>query len=212
MPAADGAPAEPGQANTQGRTVPHSLRWNMPNVARVVFFVFATHHEDMHTTDLIRTGEAARLLGCSRQHVVDLCDEGKLPAVRRSGSHRYVRRSDVLALTGRSLTREQERSRWLHGAVIGHLVTNPDPVLTRARENLDRFSKVHEGTMAQHWLDVWRLTLDSGLDHVLTVLLSVSPEATELRQNSPFTGILSEEERKRTLDAFRKHWHSEHAA
>jgi len=32
-----------------------------------------------------------------------------------------------------------------------------------------------------------------------------------LRQNSPFTGILSEEERKSVLDSFRKHWHSEHA-
>jgi excisionase family DNA binding protein len=176
-----------------------------------VYFVFLAQHEGMDATDLIRTGEAARLLGCSRQHVVDLCDEGKLPVMREGGSHRYVRRSDVLALTGRSLTRDQEQSRWLHGAIVGHLVTEPDLVLTRARENLDRFSKVHTGTMAEHWLDLWRLTLNSGLDHVLTVLVSDTPEATDLRQNSPFTGILSEEERKRVLDSFREHWHTEHA-
>lgn len=165
----------------------------------------------MAATDLIPTGEAARLLGCSRQHVVDLCEEGKLPVVRKGGSHRYVPRSDVLALLGPSLTREQERSRWLHGAIAGHLAIEPDLVLMRARENLDRFSRVHAGTMAEHWLDLWRLTLNSGLDHVLTVLTSNAPEATELRQNSPFTGILSEEERKRVLDSFRKHWQSEHA-
>jgi excisionase family DNA binding protein len=184
---------------------------NTRSVACVVFFVFEADNERVDATELIATGEAARLLGCSRQHVVDLCDEGKLPVVRKGGSHRYVRRSDVLGLLGPSLTRDQEQSRWLHGAVVGHLVTEPDLVLTRARENLDRFSKVHAGTMAERWLDLWRLTLDSGLDHVLTVLVSGAPEATELRQNSPFTGILSEEERKSVLDSFRKHWHSEHA-
>jgi excisionase family DNA binding protein len=165
----------------------------------------------MATTDLIRTGEAAKLLGCSRQHVVDLCDEGKLPVVREGGSHRYVRRSDVLALTGQSPTRDQEQSRWLHGAIVSHLVAQPDLVLTRARQNLDRFSKVHTGTMTEHWLDLWRDTLDSGPDQVLNVLVSDTSQARELRQNSPFAGILSKEERRRVLESFRKHWNTEHA-
>lgn len=181
---------------------------NRPSGVPVVFFVFPSHHEDMtEAAELIRTGEAARLLGCSRQHVVDLCDEGKLPVVRGGGSsHRYVRRYDVLALTDRSLTRDQEQSRWLHGAIAGRLVSEPDLVLTRARENLDRFSKVHKGTMAEHWLHLWRSTLDSGPDRVLTALVSNTPEAIEMRQNSPFTGILPEEDRKTVLDSFRQCW------
>ena len=186
-------------------------RRNIIETLCVVFFVFLQHHEDVNTAELIRTGEAARLLGCSRQHVVDLCDEGKLPVVREGGSHRYVRRSDVLALTNRPLTRDQEQSHWLHRAVVGHLVTEPDLVLTRARENLERFSRIHQGTMAEHWLDLWRLTLDSGLDRVLTVLVSEDPQAAELRQNSPFTGILPDEERKKVLASFREHWRTEHA-
>jgi excisionase family DNA binding protein len=183
----------------------------MRSVLYVAFFVFLAQDEGMDATDLIATGDAARLLRCSRQHVVDLCDEGKLPVVRKGGSHRYVRRSDVLALLGPSLTRDQEQSRWLHGAIVGHLVTEPDFVLGRARENLDRFSKIHSGTMAEHWLDLWRRTLNSGLDQVLTILVSNTPEAMELRQNSPFTGILSEEERRRVLNSFREYWRSEHA-
>ena len=188
-----------------------ALHGNTRSALYVVFLVFLVQDEGMDATDLIATGEAARLLRCSRQHVVDLCDEGKLPVVRKGGSHRYLRRSDVLALLGPSLTRDQEQSRWLHGAIVGHLVTEPDLVLGRARDNLDRFSKVHAGTMAEHWLDLWRGTLNSGLDRVLTVLVSDTPEAAELRQNSPFTGILSEEERRRVLDSFRKYWRSEHA-
>jgi excisionase family DNA binding protein len=113
-------------------------------------------NEGMDVADLIPTGEAVRQLCCSRQHVVDLCDAGKLPVVRKGGSHRYVRRSAVLALLGPSLTRDQERSRWLHGAIAGHLVSEPDLVLRRARENLDRFSRIHAGTMAGRWLEVHR--------------------------------------------------------
>lgn len=163
----------------------------------------------MSVGDLIRTGEAAQLLGCSRQHVVDLCDGGKLPFRRRSGSHRYVRRSDVLAISG-SLTREQEQSRWLHRAVAGHLVMDPDLVLAHARDNLDRFSSIHSGTMAERWLDLWRETLNSGVDRVLDVMVSDTPQSAELRQNSPFAGILSDEERAKVLTSFRDHWRREH--
>jgi excisionase family DNA binding protein len=160
--------------------------------------------------DLIRTGEAAILLGCSRQHVVDLCDSGRLPAVRGGGSHRYVRRIDVLALASRPLTREQEQSRWLHAAIASHLVSEPDLVLGRARENLDRFSAIHAGTMAALWLGLWRDALDAGPDQVLTVLLSDTPRAAEMRQNSPFTGILPPEERRAVLESFRRHWQAGH--
>ena len=171
-----------------------------------MFVVFLAHYQDVEMTDLISTGLAARLLGCSRQHVVDLCNEGKLPAVRKGGSHRYVRRADVLALTHRSPMREQEQSRWLHLAIAGHLVQEPDIVLTRARENIDRFREIHAGTMAEYWLDLWRKTIDSGPDPVLDALVSNTPEARELRQNSPFTGILSPDERKTVLNSFREHW------
>lgn len=166
----------------------------------------------MDVSDLIRTGEAAQLLGCSRQHVVDLCDSGKLTFVRGGGSHRYVRRSDVLALVSRGLTREQEQSRWLHAAIAGHMVADPDAVLGRARANLDRFSAVHAGTMAAYWLGLWRDALDAGPDRVLGVLVSDATEAAEMRQNSPFTGILPTNERRAVLESFRAHWQAGHSS
>jgi hypothetical protein len=87
----------------------------------------------------------------------------------------------------------------------------PDLVMARARENVDRFSDVHSGTMADRWLDLWRVTLDSGVDRVLDVLVSDTPQSAELRQNSPFAGILSDEERAKVLASFREHWRREHA-
>jgi hypothetical protein len=92
------------------------------------------------------------------------------------------------------------------------MVADPDAVLGRARANLERFSAVHAGTMAAHWLGLWRDALDDGPDRVLGVLVSDAAEAAEMRQNSPFTGILSADERRAVLESFRAHWRAGHAS
>jgi hypothetical protein len=114
-------------------------------------------------------------------------------------------------VVSRPLTREQEQSRWLHAAIAGRMVTEPDTVLGRARANLDRFAAVHAGTMAAYWLGLWRAALDEGPDRVLGVLVSDTQEAAEMRQNSPFTGILPAGERRAVLESFRAHWQAGHA-
>jgi excisionase family DNA binding protein len=157
------------------------------------------------------TGEAARLLGCSRQHVVDLCERGVLPFVS-VGSHRRVRRADVADLVRQELTRDQERSLWLHRVVAGHLALDPHAVLTVAARNLQHLGQVHRGGMTARWLVEWQKILDSGEDAVFSVLTSPSAHAVELRQNSPFAGVLSEQERAAALEAFRNHWRQAHAA
>jgi excisionase family DNA binding protein len=161
--------------------------------------------------DLMSTGEAARLLGCSRQHVVDMCVRGALPFVS-VGSHRRVRRADVIGLLSPELTRDQERSLWLHRVVAGRLAVHPDHVLNQARTNLRHLGEVHPTGMTAHWLAEWRRILDSGADAVFTALTSQSPYAVDLRQNSPFAGVLSAEERAAALEAFRDHWRQVHAA
>jgi excisionase family DNA binding protein len=161
--------------------------------------------------ELITTGDAARLLGCSRQHVVDLCTRGALGYVS-AGSHRRVRRREVEALVSRQLTRDQERSLWLHRAVAGRLALDPEPTLARARGNLNRWRQVHPAGMTAWWLDQWQDVLDEGIDVVFEVLTSAAPRAVELRQNSPFAGVLPAAERRAALNAFRDHWQHEHAA
>jgi len=178
----------------------------------VAFFGFRVILESMgELADLMSTGEAARLLGCSRQHVVDLCERGVLPFVS-VGSHRRVRRADVTGLMRRELTRDQERSLWLHRVVAGRLALDPHAVLTLAAKNLKHLRQVHPGGMTAQWLDQWQKVLDSGEDAVFSVLTSPSGHAVDLRQNSPFAGVLSEQERAAALEAFRNHWRQAHAA
>lgn len=182
----------------------------------VAFFVFGASlypmvgastaiSQDHTPDDLITTGDAALLLGTSRQHVVDLCNRGLLPHVS-AGTHRRVRRHDVVALqrTGeRSLTRDQVRSLWIHAAVAGHLASNPNRVLGRARTNLERLTVVHPRGQAARWLREWQRLLAGPIEPILAALTSQSARSVELRQNSPFAGVLGPRERQRVLKSFR---------
>ena len=153
--------------------------------------------------ELLTTGEAAKILNTSRQHVVDLCESGDLPFAT-TGTHRRVRRSDVEALRTRTqrLTLDQERSLWLGHAAAGKLVADPSGVLGRARDNLAQLKATHSRGASRRWLEEWETLLRGPLDRVLQALTSRAPRARELRQNSPFAGVLTEEERHRVLSAF----------
>jgi excisionase family DNA binding protein len=161
--------------------------------------------------EVLTTGRVAELLGSSRQHVVDMCTRGELAYVW-VGKHRRVPRAEVDRILRPTLTRDQERSLWLHRAVAGRLVVDPSNTLNKARSNIDKLSLVHRGTRASDHVADWLALIESGVDAVLDVLTSSTPEALELRQNSPFAGVLPDEDRLACLRAFRLHWQGEHAA
>jgi excisionase family DNA binding protein len=152
---------------------------------------------------LLTTGEAAKLLGTSRQHVVDLCNSGDLPFVV-VGRHRRVSRRDLEAIrTGtRRLTRDQLRSLWLSHAVAARLVEDPTRVLEVARRNLERMLASSARGSARVWLREWQQLLQGPVENILEALTSRSPKSRELRQNSPFAGVLTDAERQAVLHGF----------
>lgn len=152
--------------------------------------------------DLLTTGEVAKLLGVSRQHVVDMCDRGDIPFVT-VGTHRRIRRSDVLQAQARTnrLNRDQLRSLWLNHAVAGRVVEDPEKALRLARQNLE----VHrQSRRSDRWTGEWVKLVEGPIERVLLALTSPTPLNRELRQNSPFAGLLSEDERARVLGAFNR--------
>jgi excisionase family DNA binding protein len=165
--------------------------------------------------ELLTTGQVALLLGCSRQHVVDLCESGALACVT-IGTHRRVTRADVTAFARRDepasrLTRDQLRSLWLHRAVAGHVAEDPDAVLARARATIDRWLASRPPGGATRALERWREIIGQGPEAVMEMLVSSSPAARELRQSSPFTRVLSEAERQSIVRSFHRHWIRERA-
>lgn len=153
--------------------------------------------------ELLTTGEAAVVLNSSRQHVVDLCDRGELPFTT-VGRHRRVRRGDVEALRTRTerMTRDQRRSLWLAYATAGRIVEDPEHARALARSNLLKSQSTARG-QARRWLEDWARLVDGPIDRLLDALTSRSPRGRELRQNSPFAGLLRPDERERVLESWR---------
>jgi len=159
------------------------------------------------SVELISTGAAGTILGTSRQHIVDLCDSGQLPC-SWVGSHRRIRADDVVRvkegqMPAPRLTRDQIRSLWLHQAVARQVVVDPERTLRRARANLRRLKAVHPRGGAARWITEWEQLLAGPVDELLEALTSRSEKGCELRQNSPFAGVLTQRDRGRILETFR---------
>lgn len=157
---------------------------------------------------LLTTGQAARILGTTSRHVIDLCDRGELPYTL-AGAHRRLRLGDVAAFRDRRalsgggpLTEDQQRALWLGYALAARVAADPMGVLERARQ---RALKMLDSDPARaRWVRDWLRLIDHGPAAVMRALVSTSPRSRELRQNLPFAGELSEAERARLITAFRR--------
>lgn len=162
----------------------------------------------MDQRDEISTGAAAAILGCSRQHVVDLCEQGELRSVS-PGVHRRLRRDEVEAFARRrtrgELTPDQLRSLWLHRAVAAHVARDPEQVFEIAWRNIRRSRERGAAPGTARWLARWEDLIARGPEPVMDMLTSRSQIALEMRQSSPFAGVLTEDERLAILRSAARH-------
>jgi len=100
--------------------------------------------------------------------------------------------------------RLERRSLELHRAIAAKLRQRPE-LLSVAQDNLNRWS--HSGNRSQPYLDTWRTILAGPLDTILAVLTEDTPRMTELRQSSPFAGVLEPKERWHIYDTFESGTH-----
>ncbi|MDZ7336824.1 MAG: hypothetical protein ONB32_16865 [candidate division KSB1 bacterium] len=93
------------------------------------------------------------------------------------------------------------RSLALHKAIVKKLRSNPS-LWAIPRSNLARWKKMRGGL--PNALVEWEEILNCyPKDKILSLLESDSEEAIRLRSSSPFTGILTEAERKRIFERYR---------
>lgn len=98
------------------------------------------------------------------------------------------------------------RSLAMHRLVAARIRDNP-VLLERVKGTLVRWrSLVDVNTVP--YLDAWEHLVDQGVEACLAVATEDSERAAALRQSSPFTGILSNQERWEFL----KNWTDDHAA
>jgi hypothetical protein len=87
--------------------------------------------------------------------------------------------------------------------IVERLRRDPEAVLSRARETLQRWMKRHTDNPWLMKCDLeWAEILERPLEEICAILLDESDKGQRLRQNDPFVGILPPEEVwevKRTL-------------
>lgn len=100
------------------------------------------------------------------------------------------------------MTREDRRSLAYHRGVAEILRRDDTAALRRARRTLQRLRTQHLG--ARSLLDRWARWLRCPMPALIVHFLDPGVEAREMRQVSPFAGILRPEERVRLLRDFRR--------
>lgn len=173
--------------------------------SRVVFFVVNFYSGAVPADRFLPTGEVASRLGVSRQHVVDLCKQGKLPHIM-VGAHRRIPEQAVISrfVTTRDPRSDgKQQSLWLHAALTLKLVNDPDAVLGIARRNLDR-QRDHGSSRSAAYIREWEAILDGGVGRVIEAFLDQSDHGATLRSCTPFTGVLSQDEVRSIKKAYRQ--------
>jgi hypothetical protein len=92
------------------------------------------------------------------------------------------------------------RSIALHAAIAQKIAINPD-LLSIARVNIDRWSG--SGAYSNPYFNRWLDVLSLPLPEILIAITAETEEMIELRQSSPFAGVLTPKERWRIYETFR---------
>ncbi len=98
------------------------------------------------------------------------------------------------------LTREDRRSLALHRAIAKELRRDPETVLEAAERNLDRMSEQHPH--AHRLVDEWRDILTRPVESIIESILDPSVHGRDLRQVTPFAGVLSAADRTAVYTRF----------
>jgi Fic/DOC family protein len=96
-------------------------------------------------------------------------------------------------LAGSDYQRLDARSFAMHRLVAAKLLANP-ALITQARGTLERWRAQAVEPIPPYFLE-WGQVLAGSLEEIVDFLLSTGKDATRLRQSSPFTDILTPEER-----------------
>jgi transcriptional regulator with XRE-family HTH domain len=155
---------------------------------------------DLRALTEVTQTELARAAGTSQPTVAAYESGSKSPTlttVERLASS--VGKEAVVVFVA-PLTREDRRSLLLHGAIAKQLRRDPETTLQIAGTNLDRMSEQHPD--ASRLLDEWGTILGRSVESIVETMLDPSLHARDLRQVTPFAGVLTAAERTAVYTRF----------
>jgi len=91
--------------------------------------------------------------------------------------------------------REDRVSYELHRAVAEKVLEDPQTVLSKARSNLQRMRARTRDAYASGWVREWESLVTGDVTALVAGMLRPDERGIDLRQMTPFAGVLSQEER-----------------
>lgn len=155
---------------------------------------------DLRESAGLTQAELAGRAGTSQPTIAAYETGRKSPTLRTLARLARAAGQDVVVLFVSPLTREDRRSLALHRAIAAKLRRSPEEVLERARRNLRRMIDQHPG--ARDLLEEWARILERPVEEIIDVVIDPRPHARELRQVTPFAGVLTAGERARVYSEF----------
>lgn len=162
------------------------------------------HYDDSRTQNVgeYNAGAVGRCRGTSQSTIAAYESGAKSPNLRTverlaASVGRYA-----VVVYVRPLTREDRRSLALHRAIAEQLIRSPETVLPLARKNLHRMRGTSPG--AEALLDEWERILDRSVEGIVEVMADPGAHARDLRQVTPFAGVLAAKQRAAVYERFAK--------
>ena len=150
-------------------------------------------------TEVTQT-ELARAAGTSQPTVAAYESGSKSPTLTTVERLAMSVGKEAVVVFVAPLTREDRRSLLLHGAIAKQLRRDPETTLQIAETNLDRMSEQHPD--ASRLLNEWGTILARSVESIIETMLNPSLHARDLRQVTPFAGVLAAAERTAVYTRF----------
>lgn len=94
------------------------------------------------------------------------------------------------------LERREERVQYeLHRAVAEKVVEDPRPVLDKAMDNLRKMLNRHRDAYSAGWVHEWESLVSGDVKTLVEGMLRPDVRGIDLRQMTPFAGVLTQDER-----------------
>lgn len=137
--------------------------------------------------------ELARAAGTSQPTIAAYESGRKSPTLQTLTRMARATGLDPVVSFVPAMTREDRRSLALHRAIADRLIEEPRRVLDRAHRNLTLMWD--RSPHARGLLDEWREILSRPTDEIVEAMLDPGLRGRDLRQVTPFAGVLNAPER-----------------
>ena len=104
------------------------------------------------------------------------------------------------------LRRDQLLSLVLHYDLAARLVRDPNGIRSKSASNIATMRRADPRGAARSWLDRWAALLTGPLGLLLSAMIDPSSDGDDLRQCSPFAGVMDERVRQAIIREVRRVW------